>query len=79
MGALRVPPDTTRTLPAHVYYHHELIDCAVWTVQGEQVGTVASVDGEGEAVRLVVATAATPLVAGLGLRSRGQGRPMRGL
>lgn len=53
---LRVPPGTARPLPAHVYYHHELSGCEVRTVAGELVGTVASIDGEGEAVRLVVAT-----------------------
>jgi 16S rRNA processing protein RimM len=62
---LRVPPDTARQLPAHVYYHHELVGCAVWTAAGEQVGAVASVDGEGEAVRLVVATAGGPVLVPL--------------
>lgn len=51
---LRVPADTARILPPHVYYHHELVGCEVRTVQGEHVGTVASVDGDGAAVRLVV-------------------------
>ncbi len=54
---LRVPAETARKLPPHVYYHHELVGCAVRTVQGDEVGTVASVDGDGAAVRLVVTTA----------------------
>ena len=54
---LRVPAETARQLPPHVYYHHELVGCAVRTVQGDEVGTVASIDGDGAAVRLVVATA----------------------
>lgn len=62
---LRVPPDTTRELPAHVYYHHELMGCAVWTAGGERVGEVAAIDGEGEAVRLVVATAGNPVLVPL--------------
>lgn len=54
---LRVPAETARKLPPHVYYHHELVGCVVRTVQGDEVGTVASVDGDGAAVRLVVTTA----------------------
>ena len=54
---LRVPIETAPQLPPHVYYHHELVGCAVRTVQGEEVGTVAAVDGDGAAVRLVVTTA----------------------
>lgn len=54
---LRAPADTARALPAHVYYHHELVGCEVRTVADDVVGTVAAIDGDGEAVRLVVATA----------------------
>ncbi len=62
---LRVPADTVRVLPEHTYYHHELMGCEVWTVAGERVGLVASVDGDGEAVRLVVTTAGAPVLVPL--------------
>lgn len=53
---LRVPVAARQTLPAHTYYHYDLIGCAVVTADGMAVGTVKSVDGEGQ-VRLVVAAA----------------------
>jgi 16S rRNA processing protein RimM len=51
---LRVPMAAQQPLPAHVYYVHELVGCAVWTTGGEHVGEVAAVEGDGEATRLVV-------------------------
>ena len=53
---LRVPESARQVLPAHTYYHYDLIGCAVVTAAGEVVGVVKSVDGEGQ-VRLVVAAA----------------------
>jgi 16S rRNA processing protein RimM len=51
---LRIPEEDQAPLPAGTYYHHQLIGCAVVTAQGESLGTVAGVQGEGEATRLVV-------------------------
>jgi 16S rRNA processing protein RimM len=36
------------------YYHRDLIGCAVVTESGETVGTVAAVEGDGNATRFVV-------------------------
>lgn len=54
---LRIPAAERRPLPPHVYYRDDLIDCEVVTNDGEVVGRVRAVDGEGQAVRLVVAAA----------------------
>jgi 16S rRNA processing protein RimM len=54
---LRVPASAAHELPAHVYYHHELVGCEVRTADGQRVGMVSRIDGEGQAVRLVVAAA----------------------
>jgi len=62
---LRVPADTARPLPPHVYYHHELVGSAVVTVNGIRVGIVEKVDGDGEAVRLVVASPGGPVLVPL--------------
>jgi 16S rRNA processing protein RimM len=62
---LRVPPDTVRELPPHMYYHHELVGCVVVTAGGDEVGAVSAIDGEGEAVRLVVASAGGPVLVPL--------------
>ncbi len=51
---VRVPAESLGPLPAGTFYHHELIGCRVETVEGRTVGTVASVEGSGEAHRLVV-------------------------
>lgn len=51
---LRVPESARQVLPAHVYYQHDLIGCAVETGAGEVVGTVKAIEGDGQ-VRLVVA------------------------
>lgn len=52
---LRVPEAARQPLPAHVYYHHDLVGCEAWTAGGERIGTVRAVEGDGEAVRLVIA------------------------
>lgn len=52
---LRVPAAAAQTLPAHVYYQHDLIGCEVRTADGTVIGAVSRVDGEGGAVRLAIA------------------------
>jgi 16S rRNA processing protein RimM len=42
---LRVPEDDLQQLDAGVYYHHQLIGCAVETIAGERVGEVVRVNG----------------------------------
>lgn len=42
---LRVPEGELRPLEAGIYYHHQLIGCAVETVAGERVGEVVRVNG----------------------------------
>lgn len=54
---LRVPAEAQQPLPAHVYYHHELVGCEVRTGEDEVVGVVKAIDGDGQAVRLVIAAA----------------------
>jgi 16S rRNA processing protein RimM len=49
---LRVPETALARLPEGVYYEHELVGCAVETVDGARVGTVVRV--EGGAPRLVI-------------------------
>lgn len=51
---VRVPAASLGRLPAGTFYYHELVGCRVETVEGRTVGTVASVEGGGEAHRLVV-------------------------
>ena len=51
---VRVTAESLGRLPADTFYHHELIGCRVETVEGRAVGVVASVEGGGEAHRLVV-------------------------
>ena len=51
---LRVPEADLQPLEAGMYYHHQLIGCAVETVAGERVGTVARVDGGAAGSLLVV-------------------------
>ena len=52
---VRVAAESLGRLPAGTFYYHELIGCRVETVAGRTVGTVAAVEGSGEAHRLVVA------------------------
>jgi 16S rRNA processing protein RimM len=42
---LRLPEDELQPLEAGMYYHHQLIGCAVETVAGERVGEVVRVNG----------------------------------
>jgi 16S rRNA processing protein RimM len=42
---LRVPEEELQPLDAGMYYHHQLIGCAVETVAGERVGEVVRVNG----------------------------------
>ena len=69
---LRVPVDTLEALPAGLFYHHELIGCRVWTVEGAAVGTVSGVEGDSGVYRLVVddgsAEIQVPLVAPICVR-----------
>ena len=51
---VRVPAEAAGGLPAGTFYYHELIGCRVETVGGRAVGTVVSIEGGGEAHRLVI-------------------------
>ena len=51
---LRVPVSEQEALPDGTYYHHQLIGCEVITREGEALGRVTDVQGEGEATRLLV-------------------------
>ena len=51
---LRVPEEELQPLEAGVYYHHQLIGCAVYTVAGERVGDVVRVEGGAAGSLLVV-------------------------
>ena len=42
---LRVPEEELQPLEAGMYYHHQLIGCAVETADGERVGEVVRVNG----------------------------------
>lgn len=51
---LKVPESEQAPLPPGTFYHHQLIGCAVVTANGDHVGKVTKVDGEGANSRLVV-------------------------
>jgi len=51
---LKVPASEQEALPPGTFYHHELIGCEAVTAGGETIGKVASVEGSGDASRLVV-------------------------
>ena len=51
---LRVPEEELLPLDAGMYYHHQLIGCAVETVAGDRVGDVVRVDGGAAGSLLVV-------------------------
>jgi len=53
---LRVPAGRLVTLPEGAFYRHDLVGCRVETTAGMAVGVVDSVEGSGDAVRLVVAS-----------------------
>ena len=57
---LRVPESELPRLPPGSFYHHALTGCAVHTVAGADVGTVAAVGGVAGAQRLVVRRAGDP-------------------
>ena len=69
---VRVPAASLGRLPDGTFYYHELIGCRVETVEGRTVGTVASIEGGGEAHRLVVENGSTevqvPLAAPICVR-----------
>lgn len=69
---LRVPAETLHPLPDAAFYRHDLVGCAVRTVKGQEVGTVARIDGPFEGAHLVVAGGAgevlIPLVAEICVR-----------
>lgn len=51
---LRIPASEQTPLPEGVYYHNDLVGCAVVEADGSAVGTVIRVEGEMAASRLVV-------------------------
>jgi 16S rRNA processing protein RimM len=51
---LRVPEDELQPLADGVYYHHQLIGCAVHTAAGERVGEVVKVEGGAAGSLLVI-------------------------
>jgi 16S rRNA processing protein RimM len=51
---LRVPEEALQALEPGSYYHHQLVGCAVETVQGERIGDVERVEGGVGGSRLVV-------------------------
>ena len=67
-----VPAESLGRLPDGTFYYHELIGCRVETVEGLAVGTVASIEGDGGAHRLVVRDASdevqVPLTAPICVR-----------
>jgi 16S rRNA processing protein RimM len=52
---LRVPAGRLAKLPDGTFYRHDLVGCAVETVDGAQVGVVTAVEGSMAGSRLVVA------------------------
>ena len=53
---LRVPLTALQELPSGMFYHHDLVDCAVQTCDGTPVGSVAAVQGAADGSVLVVRT-----------------------
>ncbi len=51
---LRVPEEALHPLPPDSWYEHDLVGCAVRTVAGDEVGTVAAIEGPAGAKRLIV-------------------------
>lgn len=66
---LRVSADALQALPPGRFYHHDLVDCVVETVQGASIGRVTAVDGDAAGSRLVVQGSTgevlVPLVEGI--------------
>jgi 16S rRNA processing protein RimM len=55
---LRVPIERLAPLPKGTFYRHDLVGCAVETLEGKQVGVVREVEGTMSGSRLVVDTRA---------------------
>ena len=53
---LRVPLSELQSLPTDMFYHHELIGCAVRMSDGRVIGSVAAVQGTADNSRLVIRT-----------------------
>lgn len=53
-GELRVPESQLSRLPTDTFYSHDLIDCKVRTLGGQDVGVVSDVQGPDGAQRLIV-------------------------
>ncbi len=51
---LRVDAAALQPLPAGMFYHHDLVGCAVETPRGEAIGRVTAVEGDAAGSRLVV-------------------------
>ncbi len=51
---LRIDAAALQPLPAGMFYHHDLVDCAVETPRGEAIGRVTGVEGDAAGSRLVV-------------------------
>ena len=66
---LRIPVSALETLPAGMFYHHDLAGCRVETRSGEVIGQVDHIEGEADASQLAVATGQgevlVPLAAGI--------------
>ena len=62
-----MPLSELQALPTDMFYHHDLIGCAVRMPDGMVLGSVAAVQGNAENSRLVIRTATeevlVPLVA----------------
>ena len=62
---LRVPLSELQPLPTDMFYHHDLIGCAVRMPDGMVIGSVAAIQGTAENSRLVIRTATEELLVPL--------------
>jgi len=53
---LRIPVEQLARLPPEMFYRHDLVGCAVDTMDGSSIGTVTDVEGTLGGSRLVVTT-----------------------
>jgi 16S rRNA processing protein RimM len=53
---LRIPVEQLTELPPDMFYRHDLVGCAVETLDGSAIGTVTDVEGTLAGSRLVVTT-----------------------
>ena len=51
---LRIEVEALQPLPPAAFYHHDLVDCDVQTVDGRAIGRVTAVEGDAAGSRLVV-------------------------